>query len=167
MNRSLGLIAAAALAAGGGCARAPGPTAAAVDPASAPIMAGLTWTTAVSGAGAGLTLTEADGTTLLRFACVRPDTVSLNVPRFRMERHEERVMVGLGDRTELFQVDARVDPRVGVEARAPLRPELLDGLASANALSVVYGDQRVGPHIPPDPDSARTFTAACRQIAAS
>lgn len=166
MNRSLGLIAVAALAAGAGCARAPAPVAAA-DPASAPIMAGLKWTTAVSGAGAGLTLAEADGATLLRFACVRPDTVSLNVPRFRMERHEERVIVGLGGRTELFQADATVDPRVGVEARAPLRSELLDSLASADALSVVYGRQRVGPHIPPDPDSARAFTAACRQVAAS
>jgi hypothetical protein len=137
------------------------------DPASAPIMAGLNWTTSVTGAGVGLTLAEADGTTLLRLACVRPSTVSLNVPRFRIVRSEERLTLGLGDQAPVFVADTMGDPRAGVEARAPLRPELLDGLASATALSVVYGDQRVGPHLPPDPDSARAFTSACRQIAAS
>jgi hypothetical protein len=138
------------------------------DLGAASIMPGLRWEAKVSGAGVGLTLVEADGSALLRLACLRsPATMTVTGERLRAIGSEERLTLGLDDEAFTFVADPAADRPIGVEARGPVSAELLARLPGANAVSVTYGSQRIGPHIPPDAESARTFVEACRKVAGS
>jgi hypothetical protein len=147
-----------------GCAPAPN---AEPEPAGGSIRAGLKWESAVTGTGVGLTLTDAGGGPLLRLACVRgPAQMVVTAERFRAIGSEERLSLGVDDEPFVFVADLTAGRPVGVEARGPIPPALLDRLARANAVSVSYGAQTLGPHIPPDPETAARFASACRAVAA-
>jgi hypothetical protein len=151
-------------------APAPGEGATASVPAEAPagaIQAGLRWATQVGGSGVSLTLFEANGDALLRLACVRsPNEMVVTGERFTPIASEERLTLGAGGGAHAFVADPTADRPSGVEARGPIPPGLLDGLAEATEVSAVYGAQKIGPHIPPDPQMAQAFVSACRQLSA-
>jgi hypothetical protein len=147
---------------GAPAAGGPGSSASRISP-------GLVWGSAVSGSGVALTLSNPDGSTLLQFACVRdPAVLTVEVDRFRQVASEERFSVGFGKPGDpvVFVADLSEARPQGVEARAPITPELLAKIESATELGASYGAQTLGPHIPPDQESAGRFTRACRQIAA-
>lgn len=155
------------LAACGG--EAPPPTTApapAVPAEAAPaISQGLSWTTQVGGAGVALILSGPDGAPLLRLACVRdPAAMTVTAERFTAIGSEERLTLGLDDEAFTFVADSTAERPIGVEATAPISEDLLARLTTANAVSAVYGQQRIGPHIPPHPEAARQFVSACRQV---
>jgi hypothetical protein len=153
----------------GAAACGPSDRAGRAEAADAPtIMAGLRWETKVSGAGVGLALFDADGSALLRLACVRgPATMTVTGEGLRAIGSEERLTLGIGDEPFTFVANPTADRLMGVEATGPVPADLLARLPGANAVSVAYGAQRIGPHIPPDPESARMFVEACRKAAGS
>ena len=135
-------------------------------PAPGGVQAGLKWDAAVSGAGMSLTLSVADGAPVLRLACARdPAEMSVLVESFRVVPSEERLSFGVDDEPFVFVADTMAARPTGVEAKSPINPDLLARLEKANAVSASYGAQSVGPHLPPDPETARRFAEACRQIA--
>lgn len=133
---------------------------------AAGIQAGLRWDSVVSGAGVALVLYEADGAPLLRLACARePAVMTVLAERFRTVGSEERLSLGFDDDPFVFVADTMSGRPQGVEASAPISDDLLRRLEAAREVAVSYGSQRLGPHIPPDPETARGFAAACRRIA--
>ena len=115
----------------------------------------------------GLILSESTGRPLLRIACVRdPAVMTVVVETFQPVGSEERLSLGVDGEPFVFVADPAADRPSGVEAEAPIPGELLDRLEAAQGLSVSYGSQTVGPHIPPDPGTAQRFVSACREIAA-
>lgn len=130
------------------------------------IAAGPTWETTVSGAGVGLLLSGAGGEPLLRLACARgPARMTVVAERFRAIGSEERLTLGLDGRAFVFVADPTAERPTGVEAEGPILAELLDTVERARAVSVSYGAQTLGPHMPPGPAAARRFVSACRQVA--
>ncbi len=135
---------------------------------AAGVSPGLRWGSAVSGSGIALSLSGPDGATLLQLACVRdPAELTVEVKRFRPIPSEERFSVGFGasDDPVTFVAELGEARPQGVEARAPITPELLAKIEAATEIRAVYGAQTLGPHLPPDLESAQRFTRACRQIA--
>lgn len=105
-----------------------------------------------------------DGRPQLQLACASGSTpMTLSVPGFRAIGSEERLSFGVDD--EVFVFVAGVAGATGVEGTSAFSEDLLLGLGRANAVSASYGAQRLGPHIPPDPATARRFAAACRRSA--
>jgi hypothetical protein len=145
------------------------PTAPAASANAAPaISGGLTWSTQVGGAGMALILSGPNGEPLLRLACVRdPAAMTVTAERFTAIGSEERLTLGVGEEAFTFVADATAERPIGVEGTAPISEDLLAGLPTANAVSAVYGQQRTGPHTPPDADATRRFVDACRSIATS
>lgn len=160
----------AALGGAAGCEPTPSPEeatetppAAADTPASEP---GLQWSSQVSGSGMALVLAEASGVPLLRIACVRdPAMMTIVAETFQPIGSEERLSFGVDGEPFTFVADPTADRPSGVQAEAPISSELLDRFEMAREVSAVYGAQTLGPHIPPDPETAARFVAACRQIA--
>lgn len=131
------------------------------------IQAGLRWATQAGGSGMSLTLYEADDDALLRLACVRDRSeMIVTGETFTAIGSEERLTLGVGQEAHLFVADPTAKRPSGVEARGPIPAALLAQLESASEISAVYGAQRIGPHIPPDPETARGFVSACRRLSA-
>ena len=151
------------------CDRAPAPEPA-PDPAPPPaeepgIRPGLSWSARVSGAGVSLVLADAAGAPLLHLACVRDRAVmTAEVHPFEPVGSEERLTLGVGGEAFVFVADPTAERPSGVQAEAPIRADLLARLEDASEVSAVYGAQTLGPHLPPDPESAARFVSACRRI---
>jgi hypothetical protein len=145
------------------------PAAAAAGPSPAAAVAvqpGLRWEMAVSGAGASLKLLEPTGAAALALACVRaPAQMTVTVESFGRIASEERLSFGVDDEPFVFVADLGGERPSGVEASAPINTDLLDRLERANAVSASYGAQVLGPRMPPDPEQARRFATACREVA--
>jgi predicted small lipoprotein YifL len=159
---------ATALAALAGCGQTPAREAPADTTAAAGtgvIHPGLRWDSQVSGAGIALTLFDAAGAPLLRLGCARdPAVMTVVAETFRPVGSEERLSFGVDGEPFAFVADPTAERPAGVEAEAPIIPELLDRMENAREVSVVYGAQTLGPHMPPDPETTRRFVSACRQI---
>ena len=113
-----------------------------------------------------MVLYDAQGAPLLRLACVRdPAVMTVLAERFRAVGSEERLSFGVDAEPFVFVADTTAPRPVGVEARAPISEDLLRRLETAREVAASYGAQTLGPHMPPDPDTARRFADACRQIA--
>lgn len=119
---------------------------------------GLSWQ--ASSNGADLTLREADGSPLLALSCANR-TMTAVAPRFEEIASEERFSLGADD--QVFILVAQLGRSEGVRAEGQPADYFLDHLPSANAIHANYGAQNLGPHMPPSPDQARAFAAACRR----
>ncbi len=160
--RLAALVLAAALAA---CApESPGDIeapAGAAAPGATPDVAtqlGLSWN--ASADGAQLTLTNPDGSTLLALSCANRTMTAL-APGFEEVASEERFSLGADD--QVFILVAQLGQAEGVRAEGQPADYFLDHLPSANEIHANYGAQNLGPHIPPSPEEARAFAAACRR----
>ncbi|HEV2129851.1 MAG TPA: hypothetical protein VGR27_02030 [Longimicrobiaceae bacterium] len=159
----------AALTGIAGCEPAPAPEAATEDPPAATdtpeIHAGLHWSSQVTGSGMALLLADAAGAPLLRIACIRdPALMTIVAETFQPIASEERLSFGVDGEPFTFVADPTADRPSGVQAEAPIPGELLDRMQAAREVSAVYGAQTLGPYMPPDPEMAARFVAACREI---
>jgi hypothetical protein len=113
-----------------------------------------------------LILNNPDGSRVTQLACARdPAVMTVTVDQFRAVGSEERLSFGVDDEPFVFVADPAASGPTGVEARASISEDLLRRLDGATTISASYGSQRLGPYMPPDPENARRFAAACRQIA--
>lgn len=118
-----------------------------------------------SGEGAALRMEDGQGDLVMSIACLNdPARMRVTVPSFTPIASEERMSVGVDDDSTIFV--AQLDQSgPGVVADAPVTNEMLDWLPQANAVSVNYGAQNIGPHLPPSAEDAGLFVTACRDIA--
>lgn len=113
-----------------------------------------------------LILRNPDGSRLAQLACARdPAVMTVTVDPFRAVGSEERLSFGVDDEAFVFVADPTAAGPTGVEARGPIPEALLRRLEGATTISASYGSQTLGPYMPPDPENARRFAAACRQSA--
>ncbi|MDP1616815.1 hypothetical protein [Phenylobacterium sp.] len=141
----------------------PPPAPAAEAPPTAVSQPGLSWGTASSGEGIALILSDAAGAPLLRLGCIRnPAVMTLAIEGFTAIGSEERLTVGLDDHLFVFVADATARGP-GVKAQADISTDFLDRLEDATAIRAVYGDQELGPHVPPPAGIAAGFAAECRR----
>lgn len=167
MKSAFGTAAIAALAL---CACSPAnePAAAPPTPAEAPPPAqvtqpGISWGTASNGEGIALLLSDAAGAPILRLGCIRnPAVMTLAIEGFTPIGSEERLTVGLDDTLFVFVADPTASGP-GVQAEADISTDFLDRLEDAKAIRAVYGNQELGPHMPPPAGIAAGFAAECRR----
>jgi hypothetical protein len=146
---------------------APPPSDPAPVAAEPEIRPGPSWASRVTGAGVSLLLFDAAGAELLHLACVRDRAVmTVEVAPFEAIGSEERLSLGVDGEAFVFVADPTAERASGVQAEAPIDAELLRRLEAATGVSASYGAQTLGPHVPPDPESAGRFVSACRSITA-
>ncbi len=119
---------------------------------------GLSWQ--ASADGAELTLRDADGSPLLALSCANR-TMTAVAPRFEEIASEERFSLGADD--QVFILVAQLGQESGVRAEGQPAEYFLDHLPRATEIHANYGAQNLGPHVPPSPEQARAFAAACRR----
>ncbi len=117
---------------------------------------GLSWT--APGAGQ-LALHDRGGAPLLTLQCAG-GVMTATAPGLREIASEERFSLGADD--QVFILVAQLGQASGVRAEGTPSQDFLNRLPSANAVQANYGAQNIGPHIPPSPEQARDFVAACR-----
>lgn len=163
--RSAVLVAAAALAS---CSPEPATERDAAPPTTTAPFEAPAWSAAfrASGAGAALTLSDDSGP-VLRLACTRgPATLVAYAERLSPIGSEERFSLGLDDDPVVLVADLSGRVERGVEASAPLTPELIGRLRAARTVGASYGAQTLGPApLDVDPEARRRFVDACREIA--
>lgn len=125
-----------------------------------------TWVEITGADGAAVTLLGEGDRQLAHLACLSgPARVEVIDRTFTKVRSEERLTLGLDD--EAFALVADLERETpGVVGVGTLDPALLDRLASARAISLVYGGQRSGPFEAPDAEVMGRFVTACRALAA-
>lgn len=136
-------------------------------PPPSPIRPDLRWDRAGSGEGAELVLYDASSSeALLRISCLPdPPRMTIVAERLTPVGSAEELSMGVDEEAFMFVADPTATDVPGVRAEGRIRPDLLSRFEDPRAVGVVYGAQRLGPYIPPDPGLARGFADGCREIA--